>query len=357
MVEKRILFTGGGSAGHVIVNLALIPYFQREGWQIDYIGSYDGIERKLIEPLEKVTYHPISTGKLRRYMSIENLKDPFKVLKGTFQAWNVMRKRKPQIIFSKGGFVSVPVVVAAKMRRIPTIIHESDLTPGLANKIAMPFAQKILTTFPETNQYIKKEKGVHIGAVIRDELLTGSAKRGFEQTGLHRQKPVILIMGGSIGSKNINAAVREHLDLLLASYQLIHICGEGNIDRTINRPGYVQYEYVSEGLNDIFAITDYVISRAGSNAIFEFVALRLPMLLVPLPLSASRGDQIDNAKSFVKSGFAHVLHEEDITAETLIQAIDELVNAAPKIQIQLEKYDSKEAQQNVIKLIEELRKK
>lgn len=357
MKEKRILFTGGGSAGHVIVNLALIPYFQREGWQIDYIGSYEGIERKLIEPLDNVTYHAISTGKLRRYMSLENIKDPFKVLKGTFQAWNIMRKRKPQIVFSKGGFVSVPVVVAAKMRRIPTIIHESDLTPGLANKIAMPFAKKVLTTFPETNQYIKQEKGIHIGAVIRDELFEGEVARGFELTGLDKRKPVILIMGGSIGSRNINEAVREHLDVLLDTYQLVHICGEGNVDDSFTRPGYVQFEYVSDGLNDLFAMTDYVISRAGSNAIFEFVALRLPMLLIPLPLSASRGDQLDNAKSFKKSGYAHILYEEDITAETFIHSVERLVEKAPKIQVQLEKYDSNEAKNRVIELIETLRKK
>lgn len=357
MKENRILFTGGGTAGHVIVNLALIPYFQQEGWQIDYIGSHDGIERKLIEPLENVTYYPISTGKLRRYMSLENIKDPFKVIKGTMQAWNIMRKRKPQIVFSKGGFVSVPVVIAAKMRRIPTIIHESDLTPGLANKIAMPFAKKILTTFPETSQYVKASKAVHIGAVIREELFTGDPKVGYYKAGLHDEKPVILIMGGSIGSRNINEAVRNHLDELLTAYQLIHICGEGNVDESLNQAGYVQYEYVNEGLNDLFSIADYVISRAGSNAIFEFVALRLPMLLIPLPLSASRGDQIDNAKSFVKSGYAHVLHEEDIDAKTLMAAIEELIASAPEIYEKLEKYDSKEARNEVITLIEALAKK
>jgi len=357
MKENRILFTGGGTAGHVIVNLALIPYFQKEGWQIDYIGSHDGIERKLIEPLENVTYYPISTGKLRRYMSLENIKDPFKVLKGTMQAWNIMRKRKPQIVFSKGGFVSVPVVIAAKMRRIPTIIHESDLTPGLANKIAMPFAKKILTTFPETSRYVKEAKTVHIGAVIREELFTGDPKVGYYKAGLHDEKPVILIMGGSIGSRNINEAVRSHLDELLASYQLIHICGEGNVDESLSRVGYVQYEYVNEGLSDLFSIADYVISRAGSNAIFEFVALRLPMLLIPLPLSASRGDQIDNAKSFEKSGYAHILYEEDITGDNFIKAVETLIDQAPMIRKQLASYDSKEAHDLVITNIASLQKK
>src|SRR5699024_3108191 len=358
MQERRILFTGGGTAGHVIVNLALIPYFKQEGWQIDYIGSHDGIERKLIEPLNGVTYHPISTGKLRRYMSLENVKDPFKVVKGTSQAWNIMRKRKPQVVFSKGGFVSVPVVLAAKMRRIPTIIHESDLTPGLANKIATPFAQKVLTTFPETKQFIKETKAIHIDAVIRKELFTGQEEKGFALTGLKGDKPVVLVMGGSMGSKNINKAIRENLNAVLDKYEIIHICGEGNVDETLKgHPGYAQFDYISEGLNDIFAITDYVVSRAGSNAIFEFLALRLPMLLIPLPLSVSRGDQIDNAKSFVKSGFAHVLDEEDVNRDTLLTSIESLVSDREHMFRQMKTYDSSQSFNQVISLIEDVRKK
>src|SRR5699024_6483137 len=167
MQKKRITFTGGGTAGHVIVNLALIPYFLENDWEIDYIGSKSGIERDLISEIEGITYYPISTGKLRRYMSIENMKDPFRVLKGIAQAWNVIRKTKPNVIFSKGGFVSVPVVVAARFRRVPTIIHESDLTPGLANKLSTPFAKKVLTTFPETVKYVPEKKKVYDGAIIR----------------------------------------------------------------------------------------------------------------------------------------------------------------------------------------------
>lgn len=356
MQEKRILFTGGGTAGHVIVNLALIPYFKKEGWQIDYIGSYDGIERKLIEPLEGVTYFPISTGKLRRYMSIENVKDPFKVVKGTSQAWNIMRKRKPQIVFSKGGFVSVPVVLAAKTRRIPTIIHESDLTPGLANKIATQFVGKVLTTFPETVSYIKGDKAEHIGAVIRPELFEGNKERGYEITSFTDEKPVILVMGGSIGSKSINEAIRTNLDELLKKYQIIHICGEGNVDDSIHKKGYVQYGYVNEILNDIFAITDFVVSRAGSNAIFEFLALHIPMLLIPLPLSVSRGDQIDNAKSFVKSGYAHVLDEADVTSESLLQSIEQLINDKEEILETMKTFNSDDSFNRVVDLIEKMRK-
>jgi len=356
MTEKRILFTGGGTAGHVIVNLALIPHFQKEGWKINYIGSKQGIERNLIEALPDITYYPISTGKLRRYMSLENFKDPFKVLKGTIDAWNIIRKTKPNIIFSKGGFVSVPVVVAARFRRVPTIIHESDYTPGLANKLATPFAKKVLTTFPETISHLPDNKAIHVGAVIREDLFTGDKNRGFKLTNLTERKPIILIMGGSIGSKKINDMVRQNLAALLEKYQLIHICGQNNIDSTITDKGYVQFEYLNEELKDIFAITDYVISRAGANAIFEFLALDLPMLLIPLSLAASRGDQIDNANSFKESGFAHVLHEEDLNPERFLEAVIRLEKAAPVLRDRLKTYASEKSREQVIQIIEEMAK-
>ncbi|MEI3612539.1 undecaprenyldiphospho-muramoylpentapeptide beta-N-acetylglucosaminyltransferase [Pseudogracilibacillus sp. SO30301A] len=357
MKQKRILFTGGGTAGHVIVNLALIPYFQKEGWEVDYIGSKQGIERDLIKDLPNVTYYPISTGKLRRYMSLENFKDPFKVLKGMLDAWNVIRKTKPNVIFSKGGFVSVPVVVASRLRGVPTIIHESDFTPGLANKITTPFAKKVLTTFPETMIYLPKKKATHVGAVIREELFQGDKSLGYKVTNLIPGKPVILIMGGSIGSQKINEAIRANLDILLKKYQLIHICGRNNVDSTVKRKGYVQFEYVNEELKDIFAITDFVISRAGANAIFEFLALDLPMLLIPLSLAASRGDQIDNAKSFKEQGFAHVLEEEELSKERLLEEVEKLEEAAPVLKENMKKYSSKESREMVIQLIHEMAKK
>src|SRR5699024_5805310 len=221
--------------------------------------------------LDGVNYYGISTGKLRRYMSIENMKDPFKVMKGIFDAWKVIGKRKPDIIFSKGGFVSVPVVFAAKLRRVPTIIHESDYTPSLANKLAIPFAKKVLATFSETMQYLPEKKARLVGAVIREELFQGKKEVGYELTMFTKGKPVLLIMGGSGGSQKINQVVRDHLDELLPSLQVIHICGEGNLDENLNKEGYIQFEYMNESLKDVFAITDYVVSRAGSNAIFEFL--------------------------------------------------------------------------------------
>lgn len=354
MKRKRILFTGGGTAGHVIVNLALIPVFQQEGWEIDYIGSKKGIERKLIEQLDNVTYYPISTGKLRRYMSIENIKDPFKVLKGTAQAWRIIGKRKPTVIFSKGGFVSVPVVLAAKLRGVPAIIHESDYTPGLANKLAMRFAQKVLATFPETMQYLAKEKSEYVGAVIREELFQGNKEKGLSICGFNQEKPVLLIMGGSGGSEKINQTVRGSLDELLTQFQIIHICGQDKVDATISKNGYIQFEYVNEGLKDIFAITDFVLSRAGANAIFEFLALKIPMLLIPLSMEASRGDQIVNAKSFQEKHYARVLEEEKLTEETLVSELSHLKEYGAMIKDHMNSYKSEKSRERVIEIIKEI---
>ncbi|WP_047979836.1 undecaprenyldiphospho-muramoylpentapeptide beta-N-acetylglucosaminyltransferase [Ornithinibacillus contaminans] len=356
MNTKRILFTGGGTAGHVIVNLALIPVFQREGWEIDYIGSKDGIERNLIESLDQVTYYPISTGKLRRYMSLENMKDPFKVLKGTFQAWKIIGKRKPAVIFSKGGFVSVPVVLAAKMRGVPAVIHESDYTPGLANKLAIPFANKVLATFPETVSYLPDKKVEYVGAVIREELFQGNKECGLALCGFTREKPVLLIMGGSGGAKKINDTVRASLASLLQRFQIIHICGQGKTDPTYDQEGYKQFDYVNEELKDLFAATDFVLSRAGSNAIFEFLALHIPMLLIPLSKEASRGDQIINAKSFQDKNYARVLEEEKLSEETLADELEKLMKQAPVMMDYMKAYQSEKSRDRVIEIIKQAAK-
>ncbi|MFD1361341.1 undecaprenyldiphospho-muramoylpentapeptide beta-N-acetylglucosaminyltransferase [Lentibacillus salinarum] len=351
MGTNRILFTGGGTAGHVIVNLALIPVFQKEGWEIDYIGSHNSIERKLIESLDGVTYHPISTGKLRRYLSKENIKDPFKVLKGTMQAWRIIGKRKPAIIFSKGGFVSVPVMLAAKLRGVPAVIHESDFTPGLANKLSIPFAQKVLATFPETMDYLPEKKAEYVGAVIRDELFEGDKAKGLELCGFTKEKPVLLIMGGSGGAEKINQTVRASLDQLLSEFQVAHICGQGKTDPTIEQAGYTQFDYVNDELKDIFAATDFVLSRAGSNAIFEFLALHKPMLLIPLSKAASRGDQIINANSFKEKHYARVMEEDSLTAESLVQELFKLKKQAPVMVDHMKDYQSEKARDRVIDII------
>ncbi|EOD8465737.1 undecaprenyldiphospho-muramoylpentapeptide beta-N-acetylglucosaminyltransferase, partial [Staphylococcus aureus] len=286
----KIAFTGGGTVGHVSVNLSLIPTALSQGYEALYIGSKNGIEREMIESqLPEIKYYPISSGKLRRYISLENAKDVFKVLKGILDARKVLKKEKPDLLFSKGGFVSVPVVIAAKSLNIPTLIHESDLTPGLANKIALKFAKKIYTTFEETLNYLPKEKADFIGATIREDLKNGNAHNGYQLTGFNENKKVLLVMGGSLGSKKLNSIIRENLDALLQQYQVIHLTGKGLKDAQVKKSGYIQYEFVKEDLTDLLAITDTVISRAGSNAIYEFLTLRIPMLLVPLGLDQSRG--------------------------------------------------------------------
>lgn len=318
---KRIVLTGGGTAGHVTPNIALIPELQKQGYEVHYIGSYEGIESKLIADLN-IPYYGIASGKLRRYIDPKNLSDPFKVMKGYGQARRLLRQIAPDVVFSKGGFVSVPVVVAAKSRHIPCIIHESDMTPGLANKICIPCAERVCTNFPETMNHIPKHKGVLTGSPIRQELFEGNKARGLKFCGFHDTKPVILIIGGSLGAVRVNEAVRAILPQLLESFQIIHLCGKGKIDESLrNTEGYVQFEYIREELRDLMAAADVFISRAGANAICEILALRKPNILIPLSAQASRGDQILNAASFEKQGYSIVIQEEDITDERLLNAV------------------------------------
>lgn len=321
---NKVILTGGGSAGHVTVNLALIPKFREAGWQVEYIGSENGIEKQLIEPLGDVRYYGIATGKLRRYLDWQNVKDPFKVVKGAFQAYRLIRKRKPDVVFSKGGFVSVPVVLGAWLNRVPVIIHESDLTPGLANRIAIPFAKAVCTTFPETEQHLDKGKARYVGAVVREELAHGRADKGRMICGFTKHKPVLLIMGGSLGARKINETVKAALSRLTERFQVVHLCGKGQVDPAIKHHSYKPFEYLNEELPDVLAMADIVLSRAGSNSIFEFLSLKKPMLLVPLTKEQSRGDQILNAQSFEKSGFCEVLYEENMTPLSLAESLEKL---------------------------------
>lgn len=321
-MSKSIILTGGGSAGHVTPNLALLPRLQAEGFEVHYIGTEEGIEKTLVEGKEGVTYHAIAAGKLRRYFSLKNFTDPFRVVKGMFQARRIIKEVKPSVVFSKGGFVSVPVVIAAK-GIAPVVTHESDYTPGLANKISARFAKKICVTFEDTLKYTG-EKGIHTGTPIRPELYDGEAKRGLEFTGFSGEKPILLMMGGSLGAQAVNEALRAALPKLTRSFDVIHLCGKGKKDDSITDPSYVQYEYISKELPDLFAAADIILSRAGANAVFEFLALAKPALLIPLPLSASRGDQILNAGYFARKGYAMTLDQSELTPDTLFDAIHDL---------------------------------
>lgn len=349
---KRIILTGGGTAGHVTPNIALLPRLKELGYDIQYIGSYNGMEKGLIEPLG-IPYHGISSGKLRRYFSLQNFTDPFRVLKGFGEAKKLIKELQPDVIFSKGGFVTVPVVMAGKKCKVPTIIHESDMTPGLANKISIPAATKICCNFPETLEHLPKEKAVFTGSPIRQELLTGNADAALKFCGLSAEKPVILIIGGSLGSVVVNNAVREILPDLLKDFHVIHLCGKGKVDDSLKSlEGYVQFEYIKSELKDLFALADVVISRAGANAICELLALHKPNLLIPLSANASRGDQILNARSFKRQGFSKVLEEEELNKSTLLDSLQTLFRDRESYIKAMQQSNQQNSIDTIIELIE-----
>ncbi|WP_257347065.1 undecaprenyldiphospho-muramoylpentapeptide beta-N-acetylglucosaminyltransferase [Pseudalkalibacillus decolorationis] len=352
-MKKSIVFTGGGSAGHVMVNFVLIPKFIHEGWDVHYIGSENGIEKQLMARFPAVQYYSVSTGKLRRYLAWNNVKDPFKVIKGILQSYQLFRKINADVVFSAGGFVAVPVVLGGWFNKVPVVIREPDRTLGLANKLSLPFATKVCTTFPETGQALKNNKTIHIGGIIRDDLTKGSQIQGFSYCGFTKEKPVLLIMGGSQGAQRINEIVRSCLDELLTDFQIVHICGKQKVDPSIRLKGYRQFEYINEELSDVMAMTDFVVSRAGSTAIFELLSLQKPMLLIPLSYRASRGEQIINAQSFQNAGYAEVLLHENLNKGTLIDAIYTLYQDREKY---LENMKKNKEDRAIYKLMDLIRK-
>lgn len=321
---KKIVLTGGGTAGHVTPNIALLPHLKEAGFEVSYIGSYEGIEKKLIADFD-IPYYGIATGKFRRYLDIKNLTDPFRVIKGFGEARKYLKKIQPDVVFSKGGFVSVPVVRAAASLHIPCIIHESDMTPGLANKLCIPVAEKVCCNFPETMTMLPKDKAVLTGSPIREELTKGNKIAALDFCGFSANKPVIMVIGGSLGAASVNRAVRDALPKLLEDFQVVHICGKDKIDNMLlDKEGYVQFEYVKAELKDLFAMADLVISRAGANSICELLALKKPNLLIPLSANSSRGDQILNAKSFESQGYSMVIDDDYLSADLLTEKVLEL---------------------------------
>lgn len=353
---KKIVLTGGGTAGHVTPNIALLPKLKELDYDIHYIGSYDGIEKKLIEEMG-IPYYGISSGKLRRYFDIKNFTDPFKVIKGYSEAAKLMKQIKPDVVFSKGGFVTVPVVIAAHRKKIPTVIHESDMTPGLANKLCISSATQICCNFPETVSYLPEGKANLTGSPIRKELLEGSKIRAEKFCGFTLHKPTVLIIGGSLGAAAVNDAVRKILPKLLTKYNVIHLCGKDKLDESLKgTQGYAQFEYIKKELADLFALADIVISRAGANAICELLALKKPSILIPLPASASRGDQILNANSFKKQGFSEVLEEEKITDELLYNTVETVYENRGKYIQAMENTKQQNGVKAVIEVIQKVTK-
>lgn len=346
-----IVLTGGGTAGHVTPNLALIPALKSAGYDIHYIGTQDGIEHNLINAT-KLPYHAIPAGKLRRYIDWQNVTDLFRIKMGFIKAFFTLGRIKPNIVFSKGGFVTPPVVWAAWLRRIPVIIHESDITPGLANKLALPFANHICHAFAETAKHLPTDKAVHTGIPVRTELRNGDSQKGHELCGFDADKPVLLIIGGSLGAQAINNAVRSALSDLLKTFHICHLCGRGNLEASLNQTdGYAQFEYVSDDLHHLFAATDFVISRAGATTLFELLTLHKPALLIPLSIRASRGDQILNAESFQNAGYSLVLSEDDLTPETLIQSITELKSKEADLKNAMSDWSDRDAISDIIQTI------
>ena len=353
---KVIVMTGGGTSGHVTPNIALFPNLKKMGYDIHYIGSKDGIEKRLIEK-EAIPYYSISSGKLRRYFNLRNFSDIFKVINGVFQAYSVLGKIKPDILFSKGGFVSCPVVWASWLRKIPIIIHESDITPGLTNRLSIPFACKVCYTFPESKKHIPKDKAVLTGMPIRAGLLSGSKKEGKKICGFTTNKPVLVIIGGSLGSEKINTIARTELDNILKDFNICHICGKGNVKAEYEgKSGYKQFEYINENQAHIFALADLFVSRAGATILFEILALKKPNLLIPLSKAASRGDQILNGESFENQGFSYMLHEENLDGETLIKGIKEVYSNREKYIEAMEASNTEEGVNKILRVLETCKK-
>ena len=335
MPLKRVVVAGGGSAGHVVPALPVIERLLAGGCEVHFIGGVSGLEEGLVARLG-VAYHGIRTGKLRRYFSWQNLADCFRIPLGVWQAWRLLRRIRPEVMFSKGGFVSFPAVVGAWLNGIPVVAHESDRTPGLANRLGGPFATTLCVNFEATATGLRRRRVVVTGTPVRASLLEGDAERGRMLLGIDAQRPVLLVVGGSLGAARLNEVVRESLDALLDTHVVVHVCGRGRLDSALAaRDGYLQREYVAEGWGDVIAAADLVVSRAGANALYEWLALGKPHLLVPLPKTASRGDQIENAAYAERQGWSLVVREQDLSESTLTAGIAKLAALSPAIRRRL----------------------
>ena len=341
-----LILTGGGTAGHVTPHLALLPYVKKYFDKIYYIGSEYGMEKDIIFKTG-IKYFSVPCAKLSRKFTFKNLAIPFTLARGVKKAGEILDDLHPNVVFSKGGYVSLPVVIAAKKRKIPVVAHESDYTVGLANKISARYCEKILTSFPDTAKSLKN--GVHVGAPLRDTLFSANKKTALKEFGLDGTKPVILVTGGSSGAAAINNAVRFALDELLPKFDVLHVCGKGNLCG-INKKGYVEIEFTDK-MESAFAAADVCVSRAGSNTVFELGSLALPMLLIPLPKGVSRGDQVLNADYFKKLNLAKVLYQENLTPKTLVKSINALYKERLKLKDRFKNHPVKNATPRIAEIL------
>jgi len=335
------MVTGGGSAGHVVPALPVIEALLEGGAEVHFVGGTSGLEERLVLPLG-VAYHGIQTGKLRRYFSMTNLADAFRIPLGIWQAWRLVRRLRPGVVFSKGGFVSFPVVIGAWLNRVPVVAHESDLTPGLANRLAQPFVKSLCVNFPDTTARVRRV--VATGTPLRRALVDGDPDRGRSLLGIDAERPVLLVVGGSLGAARLNEVVRSALHELLATHVVVHVCGAGKLDASLSAtPGYIQREYVDDGWGDVIAAADLVVSRAGANALYEWLALAKPHLLVPLPRAASRGDQVENAAFAQSRGWSLVLPERKLDPTTLTSSIADLANLSGELRRRLQAFNARDS--------------
>ncbi|HAF87541.1 MAG: undecaprenyldiphospho-muramoylpentapeptide beta-N-acetylglucosaminyltransferase [Legionellaceae bacterium] len=349
----KIVFTGGGTAGHVTPNIALIEALKQENWSVEYIGSANSIEQYMIGSMA-IPFHVISSGKLRRHLSLQNVLTPFLVIKGIWQAYFLLKKLNADVVFSKGGFVSFPVVVAAWLNRLPIMAHESDLTPGLANQMSFPFVDTLCVTFKLAKQSMRYQKKIKVtGTPIRENLFQGSRERGLNICNFRADKPCILVIGGSQGAQSINTAIRQALPQLLNNYQVIHICGKGKLDETCSSQGYKQFAFVEQELAHLFAASDLVISRAGANTLYEILALQKPHILIPLSRESSRGDQIQNASYFAAQDISYVIDDNRLDNTTLCTAIEAVFANKNSIIEKIQTLGIHSATVNIIKLLKQ----
>jgi UDP-N-acetylglucosamine--N-acetylmuramyl-(pentapeptide) pyrophosphoryl-undecaprenol N-acetylglucosamine transferase len=326
---------------------------EQNGWQVVYVGSKGGIEKTIVGQYG-TPFYSIASGKLRRYFSWQNFIDPLRILLGIMQAILICLKLKPRVIFSKGGFVSVPVVIAGWLCRIPVIIHESDITPGLANKLCVPFASRVCVTFPQTKKYFSSAGAIVTGTPVRKIILQGDAERGRQLVGLDLYQPVAMFFGGSLGAARINSVVRDSLDVLLNEFQVIHICGKGNRSEQLQaKDGYHQFEYLEDEFGDVLACADLVVSRAGANSIYEMVVAAKPHILIPLSAEVSRGDQIVNARVFEELGYSQIIFEDVLDSQILVEKIRALYQQRETIVQKLRKYPIPDSVAQIVQVIEE----
>ncbi len=326
---RHLVCTGGGTAGHVLPTIPVMDRARAAGARVSFIGSRSGLEARLLAG-EDVSYYGIPAGKLRRYLSAENVTDVFRVVAGVWQAYRLLGRLRPDVVFSKGGFVSLPVVLAAWLRRVPVVAHESDFSPGLANRLALPFVRTLCVTFAQTPAPRLRGRRVVTGTPLRPALIAGDAARGRALLGAPAGRPVLLVTGGSLGADVLNRAVDEALRRLLERFVVVHVRGPGKRAER-QAPGYHPFEYVTDDWGDLLAAADLVVSRAGANTLFELLALGKPNLLVPLSARVSRGDQLENAEYARAEGYSRVLPEERLDAETLVAAVLELQADLPEI--------------------------